>query len=67
MLSLRMLLLLTNQKHYTIVNCYLSPEEYKDLGRSLVKLNGDLYYAAEIDGYDPLGKKPGTIKLIRQI
>ncbi|MDH6309609.1 hypothetical protein M2451_001975 [Dysgonomonas sp. PFB1-18] len=60
-------LLLTNQKHYTIVNCYLSPEEYKDLGRSLVKLNGDLYYAAEIDGYDPLGKKPGTIKLIRQI
>lgn len=60
-------LLLTNSKSYTIIDCYLSPEEYTMLSKSLIKFNGDLYHAAEIDGYDPLGKNTGTLKLIRRI
>nr|DAE47082.1 MAG TPA: hypothetical protein [Caudoviricetes sp.] len=60
-------LLLTNNRNYTLVDCYLSPEEYTMLPYSLIKFNGDLYHTAEIDGYDPLGKNKGTIKLIRRI
>lgn len=51
---------------YTTVECYLTPEEYNNIGDSLIQLNGDLYYLAEIDGYDPLGKKKATLKLIRK-
>lgn len=60
-------LLLTNRKYYTVVECYLTPEEYNNLGISLVRFNGDLYNVAEIDGYDPIGKNKGTMKLIRRI
>ena len=60
-------MLLTNSKSYTIIDCYLSPEEYTMLSKSLIKFNGDLYHTAEIDGYDPLGKNTGTLKLIRRI
>lgn len=60
-------LLLTNRKYYTVVQCYLSPEEYSNLDIALVRFNGDLYNIAEIDGYDPLGRRKGTLKLIRKI
>ncbi len=60
-------LLLTNKKHYTVVECYLTPEEYINLDIALVRFNGDLYNVAEIDGYDPLGRRKSTIKLIRKI
>lgn len=52
---------------YTIVDCFLTPEEYVGLQQSFIKFNGDLYNVAEIDGYDPTGRKQGTLKLIRQI
>jgi hypothetical protein len=61
------LLLVSNNNDYTIVDCYLSPEEYANLKYSLVKFNGDIYNVAEIDGYDPLARRKGTIKLIRRI
>ncbi|MFV0331727.1 MAG: hypothetical protein ACK5KL_18215 [Dysgonomonas sp.] len=61
------LLLADNNNNYTIVECYLTAEEYHNLGKSLVKLNGDLYHIAEVDGYDPLGKNKCTLKLIRRI
>lgn len=59
--------LLTNEKNYTTVECYLTPEEYDKLPYALVKLNGDLYNIAEVDGYDPLGKKKTKLKLIKRI
>lgn len=61
------LLLVNSNNDYTIVNCYLSPEDYSKLDISLIKFNGDLYNVAEIDGYDPLGKSKGVLKLIRII
>jgi hypothetical protein len=60
-------LLLNNSKSYTIIDCFLSPDEYNKLDSCLIKFNGDLYHAAEIDGYDPAGRNPGTLKLIRRI
>lgn len=60
-------LLLTNQKYYTIVECYLTPEEYSNLDISLVRFNGDIYNIAEVDGYDPTGRRKCTLKLIRKI
>lgn len=60
-------LLLTDNRNYTIIDCILTPEEYSLLPYSLIKFNGDLYHTAEIDGYDPSGKRLGTMKLIRRI
>lgn len=61
------LMLANSYNSYTVVEVALSPEEYAKLDRSLIKFNGDLYHAAEIDSYDPLGYVKGTIKLIRRI
>lgn len=63
----RFFLLLTDHKHYTVISCYLSPDEYNRLHNSPVRFNGDIYYVADIDEYDPLNKNMCTIKLIRQI
>lgn len=60
-------LLLTDRECYTSVECYLTPMEYANLKYSLVKFNGDIYIPAEIDGYDPLSGRKGTIKLIRRM
>lgn len=51
---------------YTSVECYLSPEEYSNIDNSLLRLNGDLYFVAEVDGYDPLNRKKAQLKLIRK-
>lgn len=51
---------------YTNIETYLTPEEYTNLGNSLVRFNGDLYYVAEADGYDPLGKQKTKLKLLRK-
>lgn len=51
---------------YTTVECFLDAEEYNAIPNSLIKLNGDLYYTAEIDGYEPSGRKKTTLKLIRK-
>lgn len=51
---------------YTTIECYLSPEEYRNIDTSLIKLNDDLYYVAEVDGYDPLCRKKTTLRLIRK-
>ena len=60
-------LLLNNKKSYTVINCYLTPEEYNKLPNSLIQFNGDLYHTAEIDGYDPTGRNAATLKLIKKI
>lgn len=60
--------LLTDAENcYTTVECYLTPEEYSQIDSSMVKFNGDLYYVAEVDGYDPMCKRKATLKLVRKI
>ncbi len=59
--------LLDNTSHYTEIECYLKPEEYERINRSLVKFNGDLYNVASVDGYDPLCRKPAKLLLIPKI
>ncbi|MDR1091134.1 MAG: hypothetical protein LBL79_08675 [Prevotella sp.] len=61
------LMMINSDNNYTIAECYLTAQEYANLNKSLIKLNGDLYYAAEADGYDPLNKKKCRLKLIRKI
>lgn len=52
---------------YTVIECILTPDEYANADRSLAQFNGDLYYIAEIDGYDPQAQKKATLKLIRKM
>lgn len=60
-------LLLTDADNcYTVVECHLTPEEYANIDYAWVRLNGDLYYVAEVDGYDPMCRKNTTLKLIRK-
>lgn len=58
--------LLTNDKEYTTVECYLSPQEYEMLPHAYVRLNGDLYNVVDADGFDPLGKQKTKLKLIKK-
>lgn len=60
-------MLLTNERNYTTVECYLSPDEYVNLGNAYMKLNGDLYIVAEADGYDPMGRSKTKLKLIKKM
>lgn len=54
--------------HYTEIECYLTPDLYEALnGRKKAIFNGDVYYVAEISGYDPSGRNKSKIKLIRRI
>lgn len=55
------------ENSYTIVECFLSPEEYRNIDNSIIRFNSDLYTVTEIDGYDPLCKKKATLKLIRKM
>lgn len=54
--------------HYTEIEGYLSPLQYAALdGTIRARFNGDMYYVAEVSGYDPAGNNKTKIKLIRQI
>lgn len=61
-------LLINGSSHYTEVDLYLTAEQYKQLdGAIFAKFNGDLYYVAEVTGFDPTNRNKATIKLIRRI
>lgn len=61
-------LLMTGGSHYTKAEGYLSPAQYEALnGTTYAMFNGDLYYVAELSGYDPSGRNKTEIKLIRKI
>lgn len=61
-------LLINGSSHYTEVEGYLTPDQYEDINGSIMAVfNGDLYYVAEISGYDPTGRNKTKIKLIRKI
>ena len=52
--------------HYTEVEGYLTAEQYEAMGGvSLASFNGDVYYIAELSGYDPSGRNKTKIKLIK--
>lgn len=57
-----------SESHYTEAEAYLTPTQYQNLDGSLmVKFNSDLYYAAELEAYDPTNKNKTKLKLIRRI
>lgn len=61
-------LLIDGGSCYTEIEGYLTPIQYEALNGSLMAMfNGDLYYIAEISGYDPAGRNKTKIKLIRKI
>lgn len=61
-------LLINGASHYTEVELYLTAEQYARLnGHTLVRFNGDLYYCAEVSGYDPTGRNKTKLKLIKRI
>lgn len=61
-------LLIDGGSHYTEVEDYLTPDQYEALnGAIMAMFNGDLYYVAELSGYDPMGRNKTKIKLIRKI
>jgi len=61
-------ILINSSSHYTEAEAYLTPTQYEALDGSLMaKFNGDLYYVAEISGYDPSGRNKTKLKLIRKI
>jgi len=53
--------------NYVKVDAYISPQEYKDFRcGALAHFDSDLYYVAEINGFDPSGNNPTTLKLIKK-
>jgi hypothetical protein len=61
-------LLISGSSHYTEIEGYLTPAQYEAFNGSVMAVfNGDLYYVAEISGYDPSGRNKTKIKLIRKI
>lgn len=60
-------LLINGASHYTDIEAYLTPAQYMALnGALMAKFNGDLYFVAELSGYDPTGHEKTKIKLIRR-
>lgn len=57
-----------SESHYTEAEAYITPYQYQALDGSLmVHFNSDLYYAAELEAYDPTNRNKTKLKLIRKI
>lgn len=57
-----------SESHYTEAEATLSAYDYNALdGSHMVTFNGDQYYCAEIEGYDPSNRNKAKLKLIRKI
>lgn len=53
--------------NYVNIDAYLTPEEYTELkGGVMAHFDDDLYYISEINGYDPSGGNPTSLKLIKK-
>lgn len=60
--------LINGSSHYTELEGYLTAAMYAQLDGSLMAMfNGDLYFIAELGGYDPTGRNKTNIKLIRKL
>lgn len=54
--------------NYVTLEAYLSPSEYVAIRNgALVHFDSDLYYTAEINGYDPSGYNPTELKLVKKV
>ena len=54
--------------NYIEIEVYLNPTEYDRIkGGSLVHVDSDLYIPVEIEGYDPSGNNPTTLKLMKKV
>lgn len=56
-----------NDGCYTVLDVYLKPDEYNRLPYTMIVFNGDLYYTAKIEKYDPMLRYKATISLIRKL
>lgn len=60
--------LINGSSHYTEVEGYITPAQYQSLdGAIYAMFNRDLYFIAELTGYDPTAKNKTKLKLIRKI
>ena len=56
-----------NDSEMVEIETWLTTDEYRRiLNGSMVKFADELYYTAEINGYDPQGNNRTTLKLIRK-
>ena len=54
--------------NYVEIDAYLTPIEYNRLKNgALVHFDSDLYYVVELNGYDPSGYNPTTLKLMKKV
>ena len=54
--------------NYVTIEVNITPQEYNDIKRgALVHFDSDLYYTSEISGFDPSGKNPTKLKLIKKV
>lgn len=54
--------------NYVEVEAYLSPEEYKMIKNgAMVHFDSDLYIPVSIEGFDPGGNNPTTLKMMKRI
>lgn len=54
--------------NYVEIEVYLNPDEYKMIKMGAkVKYCTDTYYVSEIEGFDPSGNNPTTLKLIKAV
>lgn len=54
--------------NYVTIDVHITPLEYNDIKRgALVHFDSDLYYTSEISGFDPSGKNPTKLKLIKKV
>lgn len=54
--------------NYVEAEVYLTPREYKALkGGALAHFDEDLYYVCEIEDYDPSGKDPCTLRMVKKV
>lgn len=60
--------LINGSSHYTELEGFVTPAMYVQLDGSIMAMfNGDLYFIAELGGYDPTRRNKTNIKLIRKI
>lgn len=54
--------------NYVTVEVYLSADEYNRIRNgAFVKFDSDLYIPVEVEGYDPTGYNPTTLKLMKKV
>jgi hypothetical protein len=54
--------------NYVNIDVYLSADEYNMLKNgAMAHFDSDLYYVCSIEGYDPSGYNPTTLKLMKKV